>query len=63
MTEEKSLEPNTLHMSMTKKEAGELLMLMNRALNVLEPIYWPSFAQGLVKRLAEFSGEDPGRYK
>jgi hypothetical protein len=44
-----------LVVSMTRGEASELLAMMNRALNTLEPKDWPSWMDGLLNRLEQFS--------
>lgn len=44
-----------LHISMSREEAVELLTMLNRAVNTLEPKCWPAWIAGLIDRLESFS--------
>lgn len=43
-----------LHFKMDKQEATELLWLLNRALNSLQPEKWPASAQELLNHLEKY---------
>lgn len=45
-----------LHLGMTKAESGELLKLLNKALNTTLPHEWPTWVDPLLKRLEQFTG-------
>lgn len=45
----------SLHIVMSRSDVFDMLMLMNRATNTLEPKEWPSWAAEFITRLEEFS--------
>ena len=44
-----------INVSMTREDARQMLYLLNRALNTLEPKYWPEWANDLTNKLHAFS--------
>lgn len=43
-----------LHLELTQIEAIEMLMLLNRALNAMDPQKWPAWVQPYLNALEEF---------
>lgn len=55
MMNEHKADESLLHLSMSRAEADKLLWLLNRAVNTLEPKDWPTWLDGVLKRLEQFS--------
>ena len=47
---------DTITIVLSRGEADQLLQLLNRALNTLEPIAWPPVAQQLLDKLGDVNG-------
>lgn len=55
MMNEHKADESLFHLSMSRVEADKLLWLLNRAVNTLEPKDWPTWLDGVLQRLEQFS--------